>query len=159
MSTCKALCRLPKEYARWDHSLGQCVLPDENNLQLWQIHFTCPPECIYAHEKHILQFQIPNNYPIEPPQVQFLTPIEHKHVYSNGVICLSILYLNAENQESGTSWTPTLTIEKIYLSILSMICNATARGRPHDDKEYIMQCARGIVKPQTTRFHFDDDTC
>ena len=40
-----------------------------------------------------LRFVFNDNYPIEAPEVVFIgkTP-EHEHVYSNGFICMSILY-------------------------------------------------------------------
>jgi ubiquitin-conjugating enzyme E2 W len=41
---------------------------------------------------------------------------EHEHVYSNGHICLSILY---------DGWIPTFTVESICISIISMLSAAT----------------------------------
>lgn len=40
-----------------------------------------------------LRFLFNDNYPIEAPEVVFVgkTP-DHEHIYSNGFICMSILY-------------------------------------------------------------------
>ncbi|CAM9973738.1 unnamed protein product, partial [Choristocarpus tenellus] len=43
----------------------------------------------------------------------------HPHIYSNGHICLSILY---------DEWSPALTIQSVCLSILSMLSSCT--GKP-----------------------------
>lgn len=148
--------RLMRELSQWDPTNGLAVtLPNESNLYLWHIAFTCT-EGEFQGETHRLQFEIPHRYPVEPPEVIFLTPIEHKHVYSNGHICLSILYVTGDEK---TSWTPTLSIEKIALSIQSMCYNPAMRGRPHDDRKYIMMCARNGQRPSMTEFQFDDETC
>ena len=40
-----------------------------------------------------LRFVFNDNYPIEAPEVVFLGKVpDHKHIYSNGFICMSILY-------------------------------------------------------------------
>lgn len=148
--------RLMRELSNWDPSSGlEMVLPNESNMYLIHVSFTCT-EGDFKGETHRLQFVIPERYPVEPPEVIFLTPVEHKHVYSNGHICLSILYVT---QDLKTSWVPTLSIEKIALSIQSMLYSPNMRGRPFDDQKYIMMCARTGQRPSMTNFHFDDETC
>lgn len=40
-----------------------------------------------------LKFVFEENYPIEAPEVTFLGKMpDHEHIYSNGFICMSILY-------------------------------------------------------------------
>ena len=47
----------------------------------------------YEGEVFKLQFTFPREYPIETPEVVFLQPTPiHPHIYTNGHICLSILY-------------------------------------------------------------------
>ena len=150
-----AVNRVGKEFVAWDQSIAKCILPDENNMKLWNITFQCSEDSIFKNEEHQLQIQFPDSYPINPPKIIFLTPIEHQHVYSNGVICLSTLY----QTQDAYGWSPVLTIEKVFLMIVSMINSAQKRGRPFDDQEYVIQCAHGIVTPETTKFHFEDSTC
>lgn len=40
-----------------------------------------------------LRFTFNENYPIEAPEVVFVGKVpDHRHVYSNGFICMSVLY-------------------------------------------------------------------
>ena len=58
-------------------------------------------------------------------QVYFVPPSPlHPHIYSNGHICLDILY----NSDNG-GWSPALTISKVALSLRSMLASNTERVR------------------------------
>ena len=70
---------------------------------------------------------------------------EHEHVFSNGFICLSILY---------SEWSPALRVSSVCLSILSMLSSATKRARPHGDAEF---SAKKYPGPKSIRWFFDDD--
>jgi ubiquitin-conjugating enzyme E2 D/E len=49
---------------------------------------------------------------MEPPKIQFVTPIYHPNIDTNGVISLDTL---------DTNWSPVLTITKTLLSIISLL--------------------------------------
>jgi hypothetical protein len=75
-------------------------------------------------------------------QVIFLNNVpEHPHIYSNGHICLSILY---------DAWSPALTCQSVCLSILSMLSSAKkkARARP---VRHPCPCPRPLICGRTGR--------
>lgn len=65
-------------------------------MMLWYVTFTCPEGTVYAGETYTLRVNFENqNFPHEAPEVVFEggSP-EHEHIYSNGYICLSVLYVD-----------------------------------------------------------------
>ena len=84
--------RLRKELERLEGEPveGMTVSPSEDLME-W--HVQIEGQGVYEEEIFTLRFRFSRNYPLESPEVVFLgeAPV-HPHVYSNGHICLSILY-------------------------------------------------------------------
>ena len=75
------------------------------------------------------------DYPMAAPECVWVPPAPvHSHIYSNGHICLDILY------EGGRgTWSPALTVASVARSLQSMLLQATARDRslPPGDADYV----------------------
>eukprot|EP00744_Colponema_vietnamica_P006990 GILI01010095.1.p1 GENE.GILI01010095.1~~GILI01010095.1.p1 ORF type:complete len:156 (+),score=15.47 GILI01010095.1:96-563(+) len=123
-------------------------LGEENsNMLRWTITVAGANDTLYAGEVFKLRFTFSDQYPIEAPEVIFLHPVPvHPHIYSNGHICLSILY---------DAWSPALTVHSCVLSLLSMLSSCTEKIPPDGDAAYV---SRAIGRsPKDTRWVFHDD--
>ena len=110
----------------------------------------CGPP-LYAGHLYKLRIVFTERYPLEPPEFVFLTPSPvHPHIYSNGHICLDILY---DGRNGG--WSPALTINKVALSLRSMLASNSENKRPPGDSDYCSK-SRGR-SPKNTKWDFDDE--
>ncbi|XP_019056865.1 PREDICTED: probable ubiquitin-conjugating enzyme E2 16 isoform X1 [Tarenaya hassleriana] len=141
--------RLQKELMEWQlNPPSGFIHKVSDNLQRWTIEVNGAPGTLYANETYQLQVDFPEHYPMEAPQVVFLHPAPlHPHIYSNGHICLDILY---------DSWSPAMRLSSVCLSILSMLSSSSVKQLPKDNDRYIKNCRNGR-SPKETRWWFHDD--
>ena len=84
----------------------------------------------YEHGYYFFEVQMPSDYPLSPPKVLFRSTDGkirfNPNLYTNGRVCLSII-----NTWNGPGWVPTLTLDKVLITIQSMILNdAPLRNEP-----------------------------
>ena len=87
-------------------------LIDKSNYLHWKASFFGPPDSPYEGGTFFLDIIIPEDYPFVPPKIKFITRVYHPNIDLNGTISLDILDYN---------WTMALTIEKVVLSISSLL--------------------------------------
>ncbi len=119
---------------------------NKNKTTTWRVSFKGAEDTLYSGESYTLQFKFSNEYPIDSPEVIFVGDIPaHEHIYSNGYICLSILF---------DGWTPALRVSSVCMSIISMLSSATEKKRPPDDDYFSAKYTKG---PKSVTWIFDDD--
>lgn len=108
--------RLKKEYQDLikNPPIGVTAGMENNSLYEWIATLSGPTNTPYYGGLFTLKLTFPQNYPFAPPKITFVTPIYHCNINSNGEICLDIL---------KDTWTPALTIEKVLLSISSLLAD------------------------------------
>ena len=86
--------------------------PDDDTLMDWTATIIGPIKTPYENGIFKLKMKFSSSYPFKSPQVRFITKIFHPNIDSAGGICLDIL---------KEKWSPILSIEKILLSICSLL--------------------------------------
>eukprot|EP00928_Gymnodinium_smaydae_P021628 TRINITY_DN18460_c0_g1_i1.p1 TRINITY_DN18460_c0_g1~~TRINITY_DN18460_c0_g1_i1.p1 ORF type:complete len:154 (-),score=35.46 TRINITY_DN18460_c0_g1_i1:125-586(-) len=139
--------RLQKELKDMQALTSEGIVMEDASEGQWTVGILGAAGTIYEGERFTLRFRFTGKYPLESPEVVFVgaTPM-HPHIYSNGHICLSILY---------EYWTPALTVHSICLSIVSMLSSCKEKARPKDDGTYVASV--GTRSPKLSKWHYDDD--
>ncbi|CEH14199.1 ubc-like protein [Ceraceosorus bombacis] len=121
-----------------------------DDLQTWVFSVEVLGESVYKGEKFALRFRFPDAYPMESPEVVFLTTDgwsapAHGHIYTNGHICASIL---------ANEWSPVLHATSVLLTIQSMLASSKKKEHPPDNDRYVK---RAPISPKDTHWAFHDD--
>lgn len=86
---------------------------DESDLTHLQGTVVGPPDTPFEGGTYLLDINIPETYPFNPPKVKFVTKIWHPNISSvTGAICLDIL----KNQ-----WAAAMTLRTVLLSIQALL--------------------------------------
>ena len=93
---------------------------DEEDVHNVKVLIVGPQDTPYAYGFYLFRLRFPQNYPLEPPKVKFMTQGEHirfnPNLYTNGKVCLSIL-----GTWEGPGWTASCTLSSVLLSIQSLL--------------------------------------
>ncbi|KAI7861647.1 ubiquitin-conjugating enzyme/RWD-like protein [Spinellus fusiger] len=75
-----------------------------------------PPDSPYEKGLFQLDINIPHQYPFDPPQIRFKTPIYHPNIDESGRICADIL-------KKGVSggWRPSLNLSTTLISLSTLM--------------------------------------
>lgn len=93
---------------------------DDTNMLNGYAMIIGPKDTPYEHGFFFFHFRFPDNYPVEPPKVTYMTNDGatrfHPNLYRNGKTCLSIL-----NTWRGEGWTSCQTIRSVLLTLVSIL--------------------------------------
>ncbi|KAL1413305.1 ubiquitin-conjugating enzyme E2 N [Vanrija albida] len=112
--------RILKETERLmsDSPPGITAAPHEDNLRYFDVTIAGPESSPYEGGVFKAELFLPEEYPMNPPKVRFLTKIYHPNIDKLGRICLDIL---------KDRWSPALQIRTVLLSIQALL------GAPNPD--------------------------
>ncbi|PWY99638.1 putative ubiquitin-conjugating enzyme E2 [Testicularia cyperi] len=91
---------------------GISATPHEDNLRYFDVVIDGPDQSPFSGGKFKLELFLPEDYPMAPPKVRFLTKIYHPNIDKLGRICLDIL---------KDKWSPALQIRTVLLSVQALL--------------------------------------
>ena len=95
------------------------LTPLGESLYHWRGVIKGPPDSAYSEGHFELDIQIPEEYPISPPKVKFLSKVFHPNVhFKTGEICLDIL--------KPEHWTPAWTLESLCRALINLLQDPNA---------------------------------
>eukprot|EP01084_Bolivina_argentea_P185191 319376_1 len=113
-----AIKRIKKEFNNLtSNPIANCSISPTNNLLDWIAKISGPKGTPYDGGKYVVNIKFRHDYPLTPPKVTFMTRIFHPYIQYR-VNIYHILF-------SGFFWSPTITIGKILLQILSLLTDPT----------------------------------
>jgi ubiquitin-protein ligase len=83
-----------------------------DRLDKWHIVIQGEDTTIYAGGCWLVSCNFPENYPINPPEIRFITPIKHCNINSYGRVCHSIL---------DNEYTSDMSIKTIFDCIYGLL--------------------------------------
>ena len=99
----------------------------ESDLYQWETLLLGPDDTPFEGGCFRATLSFPSNYPLNPPKMKFTSEMWHPNIYPDGNVCISILHapghdeFGYELQEER--WSPIQSVEKILLSVLSMLAD------------------------------------
>jgi ubiquitin-conjugating enzyme E2 N len=106
--------RIAKEIERLakDPVPGIYANPDAANPRYFHVQIAGPIDSPYEGGLFSLELYLPDEYPMCPPKVRFLTRVYHPNVDKLGRICLDIL---------KDKWSPALQVRSVLLCIQGLM--------------------------------------
>lgn len=131
---------------------------NEENFFEWEAVVVGPPGTAYEDGVFSATLTFPKDYPMEPPKMKFNTRIFHPNVFPDGDVCISILHAPGDDplgyESSLERWSPVQSVEKILLSVVSMLAepniessaNVDASKVFRDEPERYRKIAQDLVR-------------
>ncbi|KAJ3486403.1 hypothetical protein NLI96_g4261 [Meripilus lineatus] len=99
-------------------------LVEDSNLYEWEVMIIGPPDTLYEGGFFKARLSFPEDFPLSPPKMRFITQMWHPNIYADGLVCISILHPPGDDQfgyeDSGERWLPIHTVESIVRPILCL---------------------------------------
>ena len=103
---------------------------DSQDMLVGRAMIIGPENTPYAHGFYFFEFAFPFDYPLHPPQLQYLTNDGktrfHPNFYRNGKVCLSLL-----NTWRGEGWTSCQTIRSVLITLVSILDKTPLLNEPN----------------------------
>ncbi|KAM8934119.1 ubiquitin-conjugating enzyme E2 G2 [Pelodytes ibericus] len=131
---------------------------NEENFFEWEALIMGPEDTCFECGVFPAILSFPLDYPLSPPKMRFTCEMFHPNIYPDGRVCISILHAPGDDpmgyESSAERWSPVQSVEKILLSVVSMLAepndesgaNVDASKMWREDREQFNNIARQTVQ-------------
>uniref|UniRef100_A0A452VNK1 Ubiquitin conjugating enzyme E2 G2 n=1 Tax=Ursus maritimus TaxID=29073 RepID=A0A452VNK1_URSMA len=103
---------------------------NEENFFEWEALIMGPEDTCFEFGVFPAILSFPLDYPLSPPKMRFTCEMFHPNIYPDGRVCISILHAPGDDpmgyESSAERWSPVQSVEKILLSVVSMLAETHA---------------------------------
>ncbi|KAJ8405354.1 hypothetical protein AAFF_G00318270 [Aldrovandia affinis] len=157
----EALKRLMAEYKQLTLNPPEGIVAgpvNEENFFEWEALIMGPEDTCFEGGVFPAILSFPSDYPLSPPKMRFTCEMFHPNIYPDGRVCISILHAPGDDpmgyESSAERWSPVQSVEKILLSVVSMLAepndesgaNVDASKMWREDREQFYILAQQIVR-------------
>ena len=135
------------------------ISPVNRDILVLNCEIPGPSGTIWEGGKFTLQLNFSKDFPANPPELKFISPIFHPNVSQDGKVCLDVL--------KPANWGPQVTFAAILFSVQDLLANPNAesplnneasgayiRYKNNSDEEYVnrvKQCVRDSTSSQNNQ--------
>ncbi|CAN6601503.1 ubiquitin-conjugating enzyme E2-16 kDa [Trichomonascus vanleenenianus] len=145
--------RLIKELATFNTdpnpALESLDLENEDNLFAWIAVLKGPQDTPYEGGKWKIRIKVPATYPLQPPEMHFLTKICHPNIhFDTGEVCLDVL---------KSQWTPAWTLSSALTAVQAMLSDPEPNSPLNIDAANLVRCGdhsayQGLIRYYTVLY-------
>ena len=88
------------------------IFPNCDDIGCWKVTVSGPEGTPYTGGVWLLYIIFPAEFPVEPPEIRFITPIKHCNINQHGRVCHSIL---------GRNWTRETKVRNLLESLYGLL--------------------------------------
>ena len=99
-------------------------LVNENDYRLWKCYLIGPKDTSYRGGVFFMNVKFPEEYPIKPPEVYYVTPIYHLNVNPRAPRSSEDIPLGNISISTLSWWKPEYTIRETLINIFGLIYKA-----------------------------------
>ncbi|KAH8245215.1 hypothetical protein KR032_006461 [Drosophila birchii] len=130
----------------------------EDNFFEWEALIAGPEGTCFEGGVFPARLVFPPDYPLSPPKMKFTCNMFHPNIFADGRVCISILHAPGDDpmgyELSAERWSPVQSVEKILLSVVSMLAepndesgaNVDAAIMWRESREEFNSIARRLVR-------------
>ncbi|XP_065656072.1 ubiquitin-conjugating enzyme E2 G2 isoform X2 [Hydra vulgaris] len=154
-----ALKRLMAEYRQLTINPSDGILAgpaNEENFFEWEALIRGPDGTPFSGGVFVAKLIFPHDYPLSPPKMRFQSEMFHPNIYTDGRVCISILHAPGDDpmgyETSAERWSPVQSVEKILLSVVSLL------AEPNDESPANVDASK-IWRDDREKFNRIADEC